>query len=484
MKIPAYRHFARFRMILLLGSLAMTSIAQAAPQPFTESEAAAIDVFLQNGFTDKDFGFVIGLIDDNGSRVFGAGHADNGTNEEVNGDTVFEIGSVTKTFTSLLLLDMVQRSELKLDDPAAKYLPDGVTVPAYDGTEISLFNLAAQDSGLPFNADNMLDADLLTAYNAYGAQDMYAFLAGFALTAAPGTRFEYSNLGMSLLGHVMERRAGMSYEALVVSRILDVLGMDDTRITLTADQQRRRAVGHDMAGDRTSYYALKVMQAAGSLNSTANDMLKYLSAQLGFTTTPLDPLIRQTHVVLHQGATQYGDTALPWVDGGVYQPEGSEFLGHAGGTPGFSAFVGFDAGRRRGVVALTNQRIQDESGRLWPSAAVGWTILQGLPLTSANVSRPVLEMVGLGVSLASDETSGLLRISGVFADSPAGRAGLQAGLLIRRINGTTTENKTIAECIALMGGPAGTPVELELAGPAPEEMSTVVLRKAKFLTTG
>src|SRR5207247_11261103 len=93
-------------------------------------------------------GMVIGLVDERGSRVLAAGKLDNGTRQEVNGDTVFEIGSVTKTFTTLLLVDMVECGEVKLDDPVAKYLPESVKVPARDGKEITQLNLALQTEGL------------------------------------------------------------------------------------------------------------------------------------------------------------------------------------------------------------------------------------------------------------------------------------------------------------------------------------------------
>src|SRR5271154_5550913 len=116
----------------------------------TFSNDAAIKTFLHDNFDGKNAGMVIGLVDEHGSRVFSAGKLDNGTDEEVNGDTVFEIGSITKTFTDLLLLDMVGHGEVNLDDPVAKYLPKSVKVLARGGKEITLLNLAVQDSGLPF----------------------------------------------------------------------------------------------------------------------------------------------------------------------------------------------------------------------------------------------------------------------------------------------------------------------------------------------
>ena len=122
---------------------------------FSVADVEAVRAFLRANVGDNNTGMVIGLLDEDGSRVFNAGRLDNGSGQEVNGNTIFEIGSITKTFTVLLLMDMVRRGEMKLGDPVSKYLPDAVTAPAHDTQEITLFNLAAQDSGLPFDATNL-----------------------------------------------------------------------------------------------------------------------------------------------------------------------------------------------------------------------------------------------------------------------------------------------------------------------------------------
>ncbi len=106
------------------------------------TDDATIKTFLHDTFDGKNIGMVIGLVDERQTRVFAAGSLDNGTKNEVNGDTIFEIGSITKTFTALLLQDMVQRGQMNLDDPVAKYLPASVRMPTHNGKEITLLNLA------------------------------------------------------------------------------------------------------------------------------------------------------------------------------------------------------------------------------------------------------------------------------------------------------------------------------------------------------
>src|ERR1700733_13968551 len=150
-------------------ALFAAQLTVAAKDTFTND--AAIKAFLHENFDGRNSGMVIGLVDEHGSRVFSAGKLDNGTDEEVNGDTVFEIGSITKTFTDLLLLDMVERGEMRLEDPVAKYLPKSVKVPTRGGKEITLLNLAVQDSGLPFNPTNFSSKNLADAYDAYTVGD-------------------------------------------------------------------------------------------------------------------------------------------------------------------------------------------------------------------------------------------------------------------------------------------------------------------------
>ena len=146
----------------------------------------AIQAFLQRHVEveKRDAGIVAGFLDEHGSSIVSCGKLDNGTDQEVNGDTLFEIGSITKTFTALLLQDMIQRGEMKLDDPVAKYLPESVKMPARNGKEITLLQLLIHTSGLPENPDN-----LGPTWADYTVNQLYAFLSGCKLTDDPGARY-------------------------------------------------------------------------------------------------------------------------------------------------------------------------------------------------------------------------------------------------------------------------------------------------------
>src|SRR3954469_6386055 len=274
--------------------LSAVHLALAAQSNFTEAEVAGIKTYLRENFARTNACMVIGLVDDRGGRSFGAGTLDNGTDQEPNGDTVFFIGSVSKTFTALLLQDMVERGEMKLDDSVTKYLPKSVNMPLRGGKQITLLHLATHSAGFPVNPDNMTGKDAKEQYESYTIEKMYAFLSGYTLTRDPGTEFEYSNLGMALLGHVLALKAGTNFESLVVNRICRPLGMESTCITLTPEMKVRLAMGHDASGKASPPQKFQVYSPAGDIHSTANNLLKYASGHAGITSSSLTPLMERT----------------------------------------------------------------------------------------------------------------------------------------------------------------------------------------------
>lgn len=449
--------------------LAIT-VAARAEESWVDSKSKNVERFLQETFAQGNAGMVIGLLDEQGRKVFGAGKLDNGTDRGVDGETVFEIGSVTKVFTVLLLLDSVRRGEMNLDDPLAKHLPADVRVPSRNGKEITLLNLAVQDSGLPLFPPEKNGDEKHT--DGYPLDNLYSSISAFQLPQDPGAKFEYSNVGMAVLGNAIERATDSNFESLVLERICRPLKMNDTRITLPAEMQSRLATGHLADGSQAEHWRLGSMAPAGALHSTANDLLIFVAAHLGTTATELTPLMQKMQVVHHMDAPMFGKTAMPWMDERVYQPAGSELWGHAGGVNGVVAFVAFDRKKRRGVVVLTNQLKVHPNG-------IGWKLLQGMPLTRDNV--PLREVVGVGIGLESEEKTGLPRITSVFPKSPAGQAGLTAGLLIRQINGVSLQGKTLADCVTLLGGPVDSKVRLELEDTQQVE-KTIELTRQRFLT--
>jgi D-alanyl-D-alanine-carboxypeptidase/D-alanyl-D-alanine-endopeptidase len=296
-------------------------------------------------------GIVVGVIDPSGRRVVAYGKRDPADPRPLDGDTEFEIGSITKVFTSLLLVDMVRRGEVALDDPAAKYLPPGVRLPEHGGKAITLQDLATHTSGLPRMPSNFTPKDPANPYADYTVRQLDQFISGYELTRDPGASWDYSNLGFGLLGHLLSRRAGLEYEALVKARVLAPLGMADTTITLTPDQAGRLAAGHDAALHRVSNWDLPTLAGAGALRSTANDLLTFLAAELGYADTPLKAdmakLLSLRRPTISPAMTQ----ALGWE---VVTTPAGDIVQHGGGTGGYHTFIAFDPGTRTGVVVLTN----------------------------------------------------------------------------------------------------------------------------------
>lgn len=298
----------------------------------------------------QSIGIVVGLIDASGRRTVAYGGRAKG-GAPVNGDTVFEIGSITKVFTSLLLADMVARGDVALTDPVQKYLPADVKVPQRGGRQITLADLATHTSGLPRLPENLAPKNPVNPYADYTVPQLYAFLSGYTLTRDIGARYEYSNLGVGLLGQALARRAGMDYEALVRARITGPLGMKSTAITLSPDMQARAAAGHTGQLDPTPYWDLPTLAGAGALRSTANDMLTFLAAPLGYAKTPLAPAL---DAMLHERRPMPAagmEIALGWH---ILTREGDPVIWHNGGTGGFRTFIGYVPKSGLGIVVLSN----------------------------------------------------------------------------------------------------------------------------------
>ena len=294
---------------------------------------------------------VIGIVDAHGTRVVSCGKMDNGTDQEVNGDTLFDIASITKPFTGLLLQDMIERGEMKLDDPVAKYLPPSVRMPARNGKEITLLHLVTHTSGLPHIADNLNPKRVDNPFADYTVEELNAFLSGYKLTRDPGAKFEYSSLGMGLLGHAIALKAGTNYESLLVDRICRPLKMDSTRVTLTPELKSRFATGHNQFGEPVLSWDRQTQLGGSALRSTANDLLKFLSANLGLNPSSLTPLMENTHTV--QLDQKLGpDVGLAWMI--ARDPQGAKIVFHPGGAPGYVTFAGMDMNRRRAVVVLAS----------------------------------------------------------------------------------------------------------------------------------
>ena len=303
----------------------------------------------------RSVGIVVGLLTPQKRRIVTYGHLEKGDSRPLNGDTIFEIGSMSKVFTSLLLSQMVQRNEMALNDPVAKYLPNTVKMPERDGKQITLADLATHTSGLERMPTNFTPQDPNNPFVDYSAQQLYSFLSGYTLARDPGSQYEYSNLAAGLLGFVVSRRAGMSYEELVRKRICDPLQMNSTTITLTPEMKGRLAVGHQVVNLESvaNWDFGAPLAPAGAIRSSTNDLLKFLAANLGYTKTPLAAAMKTMLSVRRPTGAPNMEVALGWH---IYTAHDKEIIWHNGATGGYRTFFGFDPKNHVGVVALSNTR--------------------------------------------------------------------------------------------------------------------------------
>jgi CubicO group peptidase (beta-lactamase class C family) len=291
---------------------------------------------------------VLGLYDNGRTEVYGFGKGPGGA--PPTGDTVYEIGSITKVFTGLMLADAVQRKEVELDTPVAELMPPGVTVPVRDKVAITLRHLVLHASGLP-RLPPSVDPAARDPYGKYTDDHLFKDLIQTELEAAPGEKILYSNFGAGLLGYALGRKAGGGFAAALHARVLAPLELTDTYFTVPADAAARRATPTDPElASVPPWTWTDTLGGAGALSSTARDQLKLVAAELDAATGGTGPL---------RGAMRFSqeeqleerpsdNAGLGW----LIDPKGR--LLHNGGTAGSRAFVAIDPATKRGVVVLAS----------------------------------------------------------------------------------------------------------------------------------
>ena len=314
------------------------------------SDNAILALLRERVQTKQSPGIVVALLDHGAPRVVSYGDART-DGPPLDAQSVFEIGSITKVFTTTVLADMVVKGRVALDDPVAKYLPLSVRVPARGGQEITLLDLATHTSGLPRIPSNLAPYDPANPYAAYSVQQLYDFLTGYQLPRDIGARYEYSNLGTGLLGHALALREGVTYEALVRTQLLEPLGMHDTSITLDDSSRRRLVQGYDAGGSPVPVWDMPVLAGAGAFRSTAGDMLAFLAASLDVVSGPLAAAMALAQPSRHPVDDAPGlEVGLGWH---TLRVGDSAIIWHNGQTAGHHAFIGVDHTTRGNVVVLS-----------------------------------------------------------------------------------------------------------------------------------
>jgi CubicO group peptidase (beta-lactamase class C family) len=347
---------------------------RAARRPHDVVGLDAVDLLAEQAMrSGRRVGLVVGCLQGGARRVIGHGRVRLDGPDVPEGGTVFEIGSITKVFTALLLADLTEQGVVDPGDPLARHLPAWVRVPTLGGRPLTLGDLASHAGGLPRDPRGTLGRWLGDRHNpnaALSVEQLYAGLAKTRLRRRPGQRVKYSNLGGGLLGQALARAAGQPYEALVRQRICLPLGMPDTVIAPTGEQADRLATGHTRRGRPVPPLELPALAGAGALRSTATDLLRFLEANLDPARSPLAaPLERCQRPRLRMG--RHLEVGLGWL---IAHPPGGAgpVLWHNGGTSGFRSFAGLIKERGAAVVVLSNTaRSVDRLGLRLLEALVG-----------------------------------------------------------------------------------------------------------------
>jgi serine-type D-Ala-D-Ala carboxypeptidase/endopeptidase len=296
-------------------------------------------------------GLVIGIVKGNQVVIKGYGIIRDGSAEKPDSNTLFELGSICKIFTSSALQMGVHRKTFDFKDPISKYLAPRVSVP--NAFDVTLLNLATHTSGFPRLPKMWSDklSNMQNPYKDLTYNDLYDYLKTCSENEPAGT-FAYSNLGMGLLGHILELEYDKKYEDIIKEEICSKLGMNQTTITLSELQKKQVSQGYDSDGKPTSIWDFPVLTGAGGFLSNATDMIQFIKANLDENYSAISPQLITCHT-----PQLNGDTGLGWhlFNGWVAKMNALEGIRwHNGGTGGYRTYIGIDKKNKNGLIILSN----------------------------------------------------------------------------------------------------------------------------------
>lgn len=292
-------------------------------------------------------GLSVGVLHNGKIFTYNFGETKKGSREIPTSNTIYEIGSVTKTFTGILLAKAVLMGKVKLDDDVRKYLPGNYPNLEYSGFPIQLVHLSNHTSRLPSQPKIPgTNEDIFGPSIKFDDTMLRDILHHIDLDTLPGTRREYSNFAVGLLGLILEKVYGQEYEELLKKYILHPYGMKQTKISLSIADFKNFAQGYDVEGNIAPYWRNRIAEPDGGIRSTTHDMLLYMKKQLNTK----DSAASLSHKITF-GDTKRG-TGLNW--GISTTKEGFLRWAHDGGTDGFTSLCLIYPGLNSGIILLTN----------------------------------------------------------------------------------------------------------------------------------
>lgn len=318
--------------------------------PTAKPGEAALAALLRTRLAQQGVGLAAARADAQGLQLAYAGARQAGGSAAVDAGTHFEYGSVTKTVIGLLLAQMALARELALDEPVQEAL--GLPLRDVRGQPITWADLATHRSGLPRLPGNLRHQGNPDPYAAYTASDLEAFLRDWRADVPRDTRWAYSNLGFGLLGHALARRARQPLDALLRTRVLAPLQIEDAQLARPGVRIAALAMGHDAAGSPVPPWTFDALAGAGALTGTAAALARYLQAAAGLVADPLDEAFTLALTPRAEGPNGSTRMGLGWM---LAPLRGRTVATHDGGTAGFVASVFVDRPQRRASLVLGNQ---------------------------------------------------------------------------------------------------------------------------------
>lgn len=303
-----------------------------------------VNAYLSN---PENAGIAIGIISGNSDYVFCFGDACKKENIKIDTNTIFEIGSITKIFTGLLLANEVENHKLSLEDNINLYLPQCNT-----SQKITLLSLATHSSGLPRLADNFWETVKYpdNPYVSYGEKDLNQYLLSLKLDSTRIPHYNYSNVGVGILGYILAAKNNASYEKLVSEIICKPLSMNSTIVQLNKNQKEHLAVGYNHSEPVLPWDFNDATAGQGALRSTITDMMKFLKCNLFFD-TPLKNSIQLSQEIQFTDYEKEVAVGLGWHVGHI---KGQKYLFHSGATGGYRSYIGMLPDSKNGIVILSN----------------------------------------------------------------------------------------------------------------------------------
>jgi serine-type D-Ala-D-Ala carboxypeptidase/endopeptidase len=291
-------------------------------------------------------GVVVGIVQPNHTFIRGYGTTKAGATITPDGSTLFELASIGKLFTTSAMQIAVERHDFNWDDAISTHLSSKVQMPAR--CKATLRNLATHTSGMPILPMNFVVkmTDEKNPYKNLSKSDLYDYLKSCEEDAKIGN-YGYSNLGMGVLGNILELKYRKKYEDIIKKEICTPLAMHNTTMTLSRIQKAQLAQGYDEEGEPTPVWQDTVLAGAGSFLSNAEDMIKFIQANLDETNSSISPQLIACHKLQNNKKT-----ALGWHVENIGVK--SIILWHDGGSGGYSSYLAINKESKTGCILLCN----------------------------------------------------------------------------------------------------------------------------------